>query len=90
MIDIRKVNERQFEVTVDGTTTTEHTVTVEPKYYRRLTGENVSREELVERSFEFLLDREPNTAILSEFELPDINDYFPAYENIMRQELTKG
>ena len=90
MIDIRKINDRQFHVTVDKATTTEHTVTVDPKYYRRLTGENVSREELVERSFEFLLDREPNTAILSEFALPVINDYFPKYEKTMRQELTKG
>ena len=90
MIDVRKINDRQFEVTVDTGTTTEHTVTVEPAYYRKLTGENVSRKELVEKSFEFLLDREPNTAIMSQFELPTINDYFPDYETKMRRELTQG
>ncbi|MEZ5397399.1 MAG: hypothetical protein R2724_32110 [Bryobacterales bacterium] len=35
---------------------------------------------LVERSFEFLLEREPNTSILSQFDLSVIQRYFPEYE----------
>jgi len=34
----------------------------------------------VEKSFEFLLERESNTSILRSFELPVIGNYFPEYE----------
>jgi hypothetical protein len=36
-------------------------------------------EKLIEESFRFLLEREPNTAILPSFELPVIGWYFPEY-----------
>ena len=35
--------------------------------------------DLVRRSFEFLLAREPNTEILGEFDLSAIERYFPDY-----------
>jgi hypothetical protein len=38
----------------------------------------------VEKSFEFLLDREPNTSILRTFDLPVIQRYFPEYERTIR------
>lgn len=70
----------EFEVTVAGNTITHHKVTVMKDYYEKLTGESTSPEELVEKSFEFLLSREPNTSILSEFNLKVISSYFPEYE----------
>jgi hypothetical protein len=45
----------------------------------------VTAEELVEESFEFLLAREPNTSILSEFDLKGINKYFSGYEQEMQR-----
>lgn len=72
--------ESRFEVTVTGSTTTSHTVHVTKDYYEKLTGGKISAEKLVEKSFEFLLSREPNTSILSEFALPVIASYFPEYE----------
>ena len=36
--------------------------------------------ELVSRSFDFLLEREPATSILREFAIGDIARYFPEYE----------
>ena len=41
-------------------------------------------EDLVRRSFEFLLEREPRTSILREFDLPVIGRYFPEYEREIR------
>ena len=41
-------------------------------------------EQLVRRSFDFLLEREPNTSILRQFELPVIARYFPEYERVIR------
>jgi hypothetical protein len=45
-----------------------------------LTRGRISPETLIEKSFEFLLERESNTMILSRFDLPVIGDYFPEYE----------
>ncbi len=80
MITVKKINDTMFKVTVESGTVTNHTVTVDPSYYEKLTGGGVSAEELVEKSFEFLLERESNTSILSTFDLPVIGQYFPEYE----------
>ena len=84
MITVRKINETTFEVTIEGRTKTTHRVTVETGYYDKLTGGEVTPEVLVEKSFEFLLEREPNTSILGSFELPVIGHYFPEYERTIR------
>ncbi len=79
-IQVAKINETTFKVTVEGRTTTAHTVTVSLDYYKKLTAGRVTADELVEKSFEFLLERESNTSILSTFDLPVIQRYFPEYE----------
>jgi len=48
--------------------------------YERLTSEMCTPEELVRKSFEFLLEREPKESILREFEITVISRYFPYYE----------
>lgn len=87
MIDVEKVDDRTFEVTVSGSTVTQHTVSVDPAYCRKLTQGRVGPEVLVEKSFEFLLEREGNTSILRTFELPVIGRYFPEYERTIRSML---
>lgn len=87
MITIETIDERTFKVTVKGRSTTSHTVTVEPSYYEKLTGGRVPAEKLVEKSFEFLLERESNTSILRTFDLPVIGRYFPEYEGTIRKML---
>jgi hypothetical protein len=88
MIDIEKITDDTYEVTVRAKNPTTHEVTVPDAYYRELTNGAVSPEVLLEKSFEFLLQREPNTSILSTFELPVINRYFPEYEHTMRDEFS--
>jgi len=39
---------------------------------------------IVEKSFEFLLKREPKELIIKEFELSLISHYFPEYDNFVR------
>ena len=39
--------------------------------------------ELVERSFRFLLEREPRSSILGRFGLSTIERYFPEYEEVI-------
>ena len=69
-----------YQVTVGGASTTVHSVTVTPAYLQKLPGGRASAETLIEKSFEFLLERESNTSILSTFDLPVIQRYFPEYE----------
>jgi hypothetical protein len=69
-----------FDVTVSGNPDTAHRVTLTRDYYEQLTAGAVTAEELVEESFKFLLAHEPNTSILSEFDLMAISKYFPDYE----------
>lgn len=83
-ITVTGVDATTFEVRVSGRTTTTHVVTVSEQYHQKLTEGRISVEELVRRSFEFLLEREPNTSILSRFDLPVIGRYFPEYEEEMR------
>jgi len=84
MITVNKIDNRTFEVTVADRTTTTHRVTIKPSYYDKLTDGHISAEKLVEKSFEFLLQRESNTSILRTFDLPVIGRYFPEYETTIR------
>jgi hypothetical protein len=69
---------------------TEHRVTVSPASLARWGAGNEAEnvEDLVLRSFEFLLEREPPSAILREFELSVIETYFPEYDELIRS--TRG
>ncbi len=85
LIEVSRKDSKTFVVTVNARTTTTHTVTLEPDYYDKLTGGKVTPEKLIEKSFEFLLERESNTSILSSFDLTLINRYFSAYEKSIVQ-----
>lgn len=64
----------------------EYTVTVSPASLARW-GQGTEPqhvEDLVRRSFEFLLDREPAGSILRRFNLPVIETYFPEYDELFR------
>lgn len=71
-----------FEVSKD---TYSYRVTVPRAYYKQLTGGKISLEQLVEKSFAFLLEREGPQSILQTFDLPLIQHYFPDYEQVMRK-----
>lgn len=80
MISVEKIDDKTFNVTVNKSGTTQHKVAVSDDYHQKLTKGQISKEDLVKRSFEFLLERESNTSILRSFDLPVINQYFPEYE----------
>jgi hypothetical protein len=86
-INVKKLDETTFEVTVQRRSPTSHIVTVASDYAAKLTGGRVAVEQLVRRSFDFLLEREPNTSILRSFDLPVIARYFPEYERVIREML---
>ncbi|MBV8900846.1 MAG: hypothetical protein JOY92_12140 [Verrucomicrobia bacterium] len=86
MILVRKLDDETFEVSVRaGSVTTTHRVTLRAADRVHLAGMETDAERLVEESFRFLLDREPNTSILGRFDLPVIGHYFPEYTGEMRR-----
>ncbi|MFW5944764.1 MAG: hypothetical protein ACOCTU_05835 [Bacteroidota bacterium] len=84
MIKVDKQDENTFQVTVEesGSNST-HTVTVDDKYYKKLTGGVIPKEDLIKKSFEFLLEREPKESIMSKFDLTVISKFFPEYESFI-------
>ncbi len=81
MIEVKKKNANVFLVIVDEKGfKTEHNVELDDEYYQKLTNGEIAKEELVKKSFQFLLEREPKESILSSFNLKIIRGYFPEYE----------
>src|SRR5215472_15272437 len=90
-IEVDHVEGDTFRVTVgEGGGRTTHVVRVEPAYSRQLAGDAVPREDLIRRSFEFLLEREPKEAILRSFDLSVIARYFPEYEAEIARRIGAG
>jgi hypothetical protein len=82
MIRVEEKNPNKFKVSVEeGGSSTTHTVEVDDSYYQKLTGGSMTKKELVEKSFRFLLEREPKESIMSRFDLPTIQRYFSEYES---------
>ena len=84
-ISIKKRTDDVFVVTVVEGITTTHTVTVTDQSLTDLTDNNVTKTQLLEFSFNFLLDREPNTSILSSFDINIISSYFSDYRDEVRR-----
>jgi len=84
-VSIKKLSDDVFEVTVAKTSTTTHTVTVTDQSLSDLSDSNVTKTQLLEFSFRFLLEREPNTSILSSFDINVISRYFSDYKDEVRQ-----
>ena len=78
-VSIKKRTDDVFVVTVADSINTTHTVTVTDQSLTDLTDNNVTKTQLLEFSFNFLIDREPNTSILSSFDINVIPRYFSDY-----------
>ena len=79
-IEVKPIEADDFLVKVAAATSTEHRVTLTDAYWNQIWNGRLPKLEVIERSFTFLLEREPNVAILRSFELPVIQRYFPEYE----------
>ena len=89
-ISIKKLNDDVFEVTVADSITTVHEVTVTDQNLTDLTDNTVTKTQLLEFSFKFLLDKEPNTSILSSFDINVISKYFSDYRDKVRRWYNEG
>jgi len=88
MISVKHAGGDEWTVRVQGASLTHHRVRVtKADAGRYAEGRPVA--ELLEESFHFLLDREPDTPILSSFDLPVISRCFPEYEREIRRRLAQ-
>jgi hypothetical protein len=71
-------------IDVERGASTRHVVTVTAADLERLDPRAEDPHLLVDRSFRFLLAREPVTSILRSFDLVEIGRYFPDYEATIR------
>jgi hypothetical protein len=87
-ISISAAGEREFEVRVrgDGGETMHH-VAVPERIGDSIDPDEQGLERVVRESFEFLLEREPASSILSRFSLTDISRYFPEYPDELARRL---
>jgi hypothetical protein len=87
-IEVEKITEGEFKVRViEGKSESTHQVTLTQNDYQRLSGGKIEPQELIRRSFEFLLAHEPKESILAKFDLPLIGDYFPEYERELKRKI---
>jgi hypothetical protein len=87
-IEVEKLKENEFRVRViEGQSESAHHVTLSQADYLRLTGGKTEPSELIRRSFEFLLAREPKESILPRFDLPLIGRYFPEFERELKRRI---
>jgi hypothetical protein len=88
-IVVEQIADGEFSVRViEGASESSHLVTVKPGDYQRLAGGKVDAQELVRRSFEFLLENEPKESILGRFDLSVIGRYFPNFERDVKRRLS--
>ena len=84
-IEVERLKEGEFRVCViEDRSESTHRVTLAQSDYLRLSGGRIGPSELIRRSFEFLLAREPQQSILPEFDLLLIGRYFPEYERELK------
>lgn len=76
--------EYDVEVIENGSST-RHRVEVGKEDYEKLTGGRIAPGTLVEKSFEFLLEREPKESILRSFDLNVISKYFRDYPRLIQE-----
>ncbi|HEX74700.1 MAG TPA: hypothetical protein G4N93_06095 [Dehalococcoidia bacterium] len=88
MLEITKRNQNEFTVIVAGKgDKRQYIVSLDDDYYYLLTQGTISKEELIRKSFQFLLERESKESILSKFNLKVIKGYFPEFEEEIAKEV---
>jgi hypothetical protein len=87
-IEVKKSAEGAYDVRViEGRSQSSHRVTLSASDYQRLAAGKIMQEDLIRRSFEFLLEHESKESILSRFDLSVISRYFPQYEREIKKRI---
>jgi len=83
-INIKELSPNAFDVTIYSNTETNHQVTISDNFITEYQIKNLTKKEIIEQSFIFLLERESNTSILKNFDIEVIANYFPEYKKLFK------
>ncbi len=83
-INIKELSPNAFDVTIYSNTETNHQVTISDNFVTEYQIKNLTKKEIIEQSFIFLLERESNTSILRKFDIEVIANYFPEYKKLFK------
>ena len=83
-IIIKELSLNTFDVTIYSNTETTHQVTISDTFITEYQIKNLTKKEIIEQSFIFLLERESNTSILRKFDIEVIGNYFPEYKKLFK------
>ncbi|AKO65069.1 hypothetical protein VI34_03385 [Methylophilales bacterium MBRSG12] len=83
-INIKELSPNAFDVTIYSNTETSHQVTISDNFITEYQIKNLTKKEIIEQSFIFLLQRESNTSILRKFDIEVIANYFPEYKKLFK------
>ena len=83
-IKIKELSPNAFDVTIYSNTETNHQVTISDNFVTEYQIKHLTKKEIIEQSFIFLLERESNTSILRKFDIEVIGNYFPEYKKLFK------
>ena len=83
-INIKELTPNAFDVTIYSNTETNHQVTISDNFITEYQIKNLTKKEILEQSFIFLLERESNTSILRKFDIEVIANDFPEYKKLFK------
>jgi hypothetical protein len=88
-LTITELEPGTFRVQVEeGDETTSHQIRLEDDFLDEAGLDAVEREVVVRETFAFLLEREPASAIMSEFGLDTVAHFFPEYVDELRRRVS--
>ena len=82
LIDVQTITDDEFLVTINKNDVTFHRVFVSDVAQEKFAQGKLTKEQLLKKSFLFLLQKEDQALILEEFDIEDIEKYFPEFSNI--------
>ena len=88
-ITIKQLNQKEFKIKIAKEIETEHIIVISEEIYKDLTNKRISKEQLIDFSFKFLLKRECNSSILKTFAIEEISNYFPEYTKSLKDFIIK-
>ena len=83
-IKIKELSPNAFDVTIYSNTETNHQVTISDNFVTEYQIKHLTKKEIIEQSFIFLLERESNKSILRKFDIEVIGNYFPEYKKLFK------
>ena len=89
-IAIKRIDNDTFLVSISSKKNTQHIVKFSDKQRDLYELGHIQKDVIIKIAFDFLLAREPNTSILTNFSIDLISNYFPEFETKLKKNFTKS